>query len=72
MENENRKSGNGWIVAILVIGLLAFIGVLSNKEDHNDGKCDICGKSSTYSDGNEEYCDKHLESAVNWYLKQGE
>lgn len=40
-------------------------------EDHNDGKCDICGKSSTYSDGDEEYCDKHLRDAVNWYIEQG-
>ncbi len=39
--------------------------------DHDDGKCDICDKPATYSDSDEEYCDKHLESAVEWYLEQG-
>lgn len=38
--------------------------------DHDDGKCDICGKASTYSGSEEEYCDKHLKSAIDWYIKQ--
>ena len=65
----NSGKGSGWIIAIIVIVILACIGSCSNTEkDHNDGKCDICGKSATYSDGSEEYCRKHLESAIEYYL----
>ena len=52
------------IVLLVVILLLSGCG----GKDHNDGKCDICGKAATYSDRDEEYCDRHLKDAVEWYL----
>ena len=60
-----------------VVFLLLFLLALSclagcSEPDHNDGKCDICGKSASYSDGREEYCDEHLADAVKWYIEQGQ
>ena len=65
----NSGKGTGWIIAIVVVMILAMIGSCSNTEkDHNDGECDICGKTATYSDGSEEYCRNHLEKAIEYYL----
>jgi len=56
------------IVTILILVLFTFTGC--GDTDHNDGKCDICGKTATYSSSREEYCDKHLKSAVKWYIEK--
>ena len=65
----NNDKSSTWITVIVVIIILACIGSCSNTgEDHNDGKCDICGKTATYSDSSEEYCRKHLEKAIEYYL----
>lgn len=60
------------IVLIAMMMLSMLLLTACGEEDHDDGKCDICGKTATYSGSDEEYCDKHLESAVEWYIKQGE
>lgn len=71
--NASGGKGNGFIVVIVIVILIVLIGSCTNsEEDHNDGKCDICGKAATYSDSEEEYCDKHLESATKWYIEQGQ
>ena len=57
------------LLILLAIMVTALVGC---EEDHNDGKCDICGKNATYSDGSEEYCEKHLWDAVKWYIEQGQ
>ena len=56
---------------LLVIVVILFYSCSHIEPDHNDGKCDICGKKATYSSkGEEEYCDKHAEEAIEWYYKQ--
>ncbi len=64
------------VKAKLIVILLVFSSLLlltgCGEEDHNDGKCDICGEKATFSDGDEEYCDKHLKEAVEWYIEQGQ
>ena len=56
---------------LLVIVAILFYSCSHIEPDHNDGKCDICGKKATYSSkGKEEYCDKHAEEAIEWYYKQ--
>lgn len=72
---NNNSSGKGTVVIAVIVIILILGGLgscMKGEEDHNDGKCDICGKSATYSDGDEEYCDKHLKSAVEYYIKQGQ
>ncbi|MBQ9557055.1 MAG: hypothetical protein IJU94_00430 [Clostridia bacterium] len=60
---------NKWvIIAIICVVALVLYLIGSAPANHNDGKCDICGKKAVYSDGREEYCSKHLESAVQYYL----
>lgn len=59
------------ICIMLMITIMALFSGCG-EEDHNDGKCDICGKKASYSDNDEEYCDKHLKNAVEWYIKQGQ
>lgn len=56
------------LLSVLLLGLVG-----CGEEDHNDGKCDICGKksSSSYSSSYEEYCKTHGKKAVEWYIKQG-
>ena len=66
------------LVAFALIGLIAIFSALSSPSkspsthEHNDGYCDICGRPSAYSDGFEEYCDKHLKAAADWYIGQNE
>ena len=56
---------------LLVIVAILFYSWSHIEPDHNDGKCDICGKKATYSSkGKEEYCDQHAEEAIEWYYKQ--
>lgn len=62
------KKRNKLIFAVLI--LMTCFSLSGCFVDHNDGKCDICGKTASYSGTDEEYCDKHFESAVEWYIKQ--
>lgn len=56
---------------LLVIVAILFYSCSHIEPDHNDGKCDICGKKATYSSkGKEEYCNQHAEEAIEWYYKQ--
>ena len=58
-------------IMLIMVRLLVFsISSCSGEEDHDDGKCDICGKKATYSSENEEYCDKHSLEAAIWYLEK--
>ena len=58
-------------IILLLIVITIFKSCANRDEDHNDGRCDICGKKATYSSkGVEEYCDEHLEDAIEWYYKQ--
>lgn len=71
-QKQNSKSGIIGVIVIIVV-ILGVIGMISNgKEDHDDGKCDICGKTATYSGEDEEYCDEHLMDAAEWYIEQSE
>ncbi len=58
------------LLCVIIITMCTFTAC--GEEDHDDGKCDICGKTATYSGSREEYCDKHLEDAINWYIEQGQ
>ena len=56
---------------LLVIVAILFYSCSHIEPDHNDGKCDICGKKATYSSkGKVEFCDQHAEEAIEWYYKQ--
>lgn len=62
------------VIAIIAIIVLVFVvkgftGTNLRNKNHHDGKCDICGKTATYSGNNEEYCDTHLKDAVDWYIE---
>jgi hypothetical protein len=74
MDNSNQKPKIGVVgVIVIIVIIMGFIGMIANgKEDHNDGKCDICGKTAVYSGDEEEYCSKHLEDAVEWYIDKSE
>ena len=74
MADNNNQGGNGSIIGIIIIilAVMWLIGsCIDTEEDHDDGKCDICGKKATYSSSDEEYCNKHLEDALEWYIEQG-
>lgn len=74
MANNNNQGNNGSTIGIvfLILAIMWIVGsCIDTEEDHDDGECDICGKKATYSDaGREEYCDKHLEDAIEWYIEQ--
>jgi hypothetical protein len=59
-------------VVVIIVIVLGIIGMVTNKTDHDDGKCDICGKAAAYSGADEEYCDEHLMDAAEWYIEQSE
>lgn len=70
-KKDNARKSTWWIWVIIIIGVIGLFGSCFKSEaDHNDGKCDICNKTATYSDGKEEYCDKHYMDALEWYIKQ--
>ncbi len=59
----------GVILAICIYILLNKIFYGGSEINSNDGKCDICGRpASSYSPDSNEYCQKHLEDAVEHYL----
>lgn len=58
------------VTILLILAIVGACGGGASDEDHNDGKCDICGKRASYSDFDEEYCSKHLKKAVEWYISQ--
>lgn len=75
-----KKSSIGFNPFIIIIAVFALVGLFSiiwavsssdriDHNNHHDGKCDICGKTATYSSSSEEYCDKHLRDAVKWYME---
>lgn len=71
MNNDTSSNNmNKLFIGLIIFIALGLIGSLLNKTDHDDGKCDICNKKATYTTSAEEYCDKHLENAVNWHIKQ--
>lgn len=57
-----------FVIIALIIGVIVYA---CNKPtyDSDDGKCDICGKKKTYDLYGEEYCDKHVGDAIDYYLK---
>lgn len=55
------------IAAVLLISIMTFAFAGCREADHNDGKCDICGKAVEYSGQDEEYCAEHFKNAVEWY-----
>jgi ribosomal protein L7/L12 len=70
--NQKPKIGALGIIIIIII-LLGIIGSITCCEaDHDDGKCDICGKTSVYSGEDEEYCEEHLMDATECYIEQSE
>lgn len=78
MSAKNSKRGRYILSKVHKCTILAMcilfvfsISACSGEADHDDGKCDICGKKATYSSDSEEYCDKHSLDAAVWYLKQG-
>ena len=70
---NDKKPGKVTIISLvfLTIFIILFHSCSKIEEDHDDGKCDICGKKATYTDSDvEEYCDEHLEDAIEWYYKR--
>lgn len=51
----------------MLISIMTFAFAGCREADHNDGKCDICGKAVEYSGQDEEYCAEHFKNAVEWY-----
>lgn len=73
MNNDMKMDKTTIIISLFFLAIISFLFYsCSHKEaNHNDGKCDICGKKATYSSKDvEEYCDEHLEDAIEWYYKQ--
>lgn len=66
------QKGNKSGILIAIIIILIFIGVFGSCDriDHNDGKCDICGKPATYKGNDEEYCEEHFKDVLHWYAEQ--
>lgn len=68
-DNNSSKIDNIFgIIGIVFICIFIFSCCNGSEQDHDDGKCDVCGKSATYSSAEEEYCDEHLQKAVEWYI----
>ena len=57
------------LVLILMI-ICSFSGCF--EEDHNDGKCDICGKKSADKGADWELCLGCMLDANDWYYKDNE
>lgn len=65
-------------IAIFIIAAITFVALMidgvsetmnENQKQKDDGKCDICGEKATeYTLYDEEYCKKHLNNAVEYYL----
>ena len=67
---ETQKKNMGCGIAIIVIIIIIIIASLFGGEDHNDGKCDICGKSGAIqASSNAELCLDHIIKANNDYYK---
>lgn len=68
------RLGMTLLLAILLLGLLSLIWVLSTRStgllssNHQDGYCDTCGRPSVYTGCGVEYCKTHLDHIVDWYL----
>lgn len=64
------------LLAVAFICLLILTGLLSMRcfgaffRPSCNGICDVCGQKAIYSTDNVEYCKKHLDGIVEWYLTQ--
>ena len=68
---KKKNMGCGIIVIIIIAVIL--IACLFGGEDHDDGKCDICGESGAIQAGsNAELCINHIIKANNQYYKGNE
>lgn len=54
------------LFVILVVGYSVYRIVLKN--NHDDGKCDICGKYAVYSSDSCEYCSECVGDALGYAL----
>ncbi len=71
--NNNTSKNMGCTVAIIIAIVVAILAVIiGSSEDHNDGKCDICGKSATNVSSNAELCTYHILWANDEYYKDNE
>ena len=68
-EPKKKNMGCGITIIILII-VVILIAWLFGGEDHDDGKCDICGKSGAIQvSDNAELCTEHILKANNQYYK---
>lgn len=67
---KNKGCGIAVAIAIVIFIILALIG--GAEENHNDGKCDICGKPAIKVSGNAELCLDHIVKANNEYYKDND
>ena len=72
---EKERASVISVVAIIVFIILAGFLLKScfsagPSKNHNDGKCDICGKPATHSGSGYEYCDKDFKDATEWIMNR--
>ena len=59
------------IIAVVTIFLFkACSNTDPSKQNHHDGKCDICGKTATFNFSNAEYCNKCFDDFMDWVDKE--
>lgn len=59
------------IIAVVAVFLFkACSNTGPSKQNHHDGKCDICGKTATFNFSNAEYCNKCFDDFMDWVDKE--
>lgn len=70
-ETNKFTAGKIFLIVLFVLAIIAiFRSCGSSEVDSNDGKCDLCGKSSIDKVHGEEYCDEHIWDALDYYYGQ--
>lgn len=74
-ENSSSREKSTISVIGIIIVLAVFVFLLKScfysgpsYSNHNDGKCDICGKHASYSGSGYEYCEKDYWEATAWIM----
>ena len=69
--DKKKNMGCGITIAIIIV-IILICALIGNSTNHDDGKCDICGKKAVKSSSDYEYCLEHYVDAVDYYYKEYE
>lgn len=71
-EAKKQNMGCGIVIAVIVI-IILLVSLIGSEEDHDDGKCDICGDSGAIQVSSDaELCVEHILWANDQYYKDND